>query len=329
MKKLLAVLVAAALVLSAGAVFAGAAETADVYVTISDKDGKLAVAAEKITVKDIDGDNALTVNDALYAAHEKFYEGGAAKGYATEQTQWGLSLAKLWGTANGGSYGYMVNNAAAWSMTDPVKKGDYVAAYVFTRPETLDDKYSYFDKITEDVKAGEITLTLRKNDFDKDWNPLTLPVEGAVITVDGKVTSVKTDKDGKATVKLDVNGRHIVSATAATGVIVPPVFVATVSGGIEPPTTAPTQAPTAAPTQAATQASTQKATVAPTQASTQKATVAPTQASTQKAATASKTSSSNTGAVQTGPEDTMVFGMATLAVLALAVIVTLRKKHEE
>ena len=173
MKKTISIIIAIMLVLSTSVILASADDGAKIRVTISDDKGKLVVAAEEITVTDIDGDEAITINDALYAAHEKFYEGGAAAGYATEDTQWGLSLVKLWGIANGGSYGYMVNNAAAWSMTDPVQEGDYVAAYVFTEPVKLLDKYSYFDKLEEDVKAGEITLTLSKNDFDKDWNLLS------------------------------------------------------------------------------------------------------------------------------------------------------------
>ena len=54
--------------------------SADVYVTVSDKDGNLALTQEKITVTDVDSDNKLTVNDALYCAHEAKYEGGAAAG---------------------------------------------------------------------------------------------------------------------------------------------------------------------------------------------------------------------------------------------------------
>ena len=57
------------------------------------------LAMEKITVADNDGDGALTINDALYAAHEKAFTGGAAAGYASVQSDWGLSLSKLWGIA--------------------------------------------------------------------------------------------------------------------------------------------------------------------------------------------------------------------------------------
>lgn len=266
MKKMLAVLLALMTVLSVSVLFASADETAEVYVTIADKDGKLAVAAEKVTVTDIDGDKALTINDTLYAAHEKFYEGGAAAGFGTELTEkYGLSLTKLWGEANGGSYGYMVNNASAWSMTDPVKTDDYVAAYVFTDTKTFADKYAYFDKFKADVCAG-FDLTLTKADYDAEWNPITVKIAGAEITVDGEPTGIFTDENGVASVSFKTDGKHIVSATAAGQVIVPPVCVAEVTGcpaatpdeaAVAPteesteaiaPTTAPTTAPTVAPT---------------------------------------------------------------------------------
>ena len=104
MKKTLSVILSVLIILSIGVVCAAAEDSADVWVTIADKDGKLAVAAEKVTVTDADKDGALTINDALYCAHEAFYEGGAAAGYATGSTQYGLSLNKLWGAANGGTH---------------------------------------------------------------------------------------------------------------------------------------------------------------------------------------------------------------------------------
>ena len=306
MKRLFAVMLAVLLVLAASTVLASAAETADVYVTIADKAGKPVAAAEKVTVSDIDGDGALTINDALYAAHEQLYDGGAAAGYGTDMTQYGLSLVKLWGITDGYNFGYYVNNASAWSLTDTVSDGDYVVANAFTDTKNFSDKYAYFDKFREDVAAGEVTLTLNKADFDAEWNPITVPVEGAVITVDGTATEYKTDAEGKVVIKLEVNGEHVVSATAADQVLVPPVYVATVSGGVDP---------TEAETQAATQAATQSATTAPTQAATQ--------------ATATTTSTSNNNAVKTGGENGLIYVAVCLTLLAFGAAVVLKKRDEK
>ena len=224
MKKIISMLLAVLMLTSISVLFASAEDVAEVYVTIADKEGKLVLAYEPVTAADIDGDSTLTINDVLYAAHEQFYNGGAAAGYATEMTKFGLSLTKLWGVADGFNYGYMVNDVSAWSMTDPVATGDYIAAYVFTDTKTFADKYSFFDKKSVVLSdESSLTLTLTKNDFDEDWNPVTLRVAGAELTVDGEPTGVFTDNDGKATLKFTENGRHLVSASAANQVLVPPV----------------------------------------------------------------------------------------------------------
>lgn len=301
MKKIIAVITAAVIVLSMGVICAAAAESTRVYVTIADKDGNLAVAAENIEVTDIDGDNALTVNDALYAAHEQFYVGGAAAGYGTAETQYGLSLDKLWGSANGGSYGYYVNNVSAWSLTDPVNEGDYIAAYVFTDLVGWSDMYTYFDSFLQDVTAGELELTLSGAGYDADWNPVTVPVKGAVITVDGEATDAVTDDEGKAAVTLETNGRHLISATGAGAVIVPPVMIVNVTGGVDPAEDTdetPTEAVTEAPTKAAAKAATPD-------------------------------SPSNSAAIRTGNNAAMIYVIVVLLLFAAAAVVLFRKKNEK
>lgn len=290
MKKIVAVMLAVVLTLSAGLLIASAADdTADVYVTISDVKGELALAAEKITVTDIDGDDTLTINDALYAAHEKFYEGGAAAGYATEMTKYGLSLTKLWGTANGYSYGYMVNNASAWSMTDPVKADDYVAAYVFTDTKTFADKYSYFDKFKADNVCVDFDLTLSKADFDADWNPITVKVAGAELTIDGEKTGVITDENGIGVVSFKTNGKHIVSAVKDGEVLVPPVCVVNVTGCATPDEATPDEQ--TVETTAEEETTAVEETVAATEAATKDSA---TKDSSTKDSTAAKTTTSST-----------------------------------
>ncbi|MBR5771985.1 MAG: hypothetical protein IKY00_02095, partial [Clostridia bacterium] len=98
--------------------FAATSPEAELFVSIATKSGKLALAYEKIKVTDTDKDGNLTINDALYCAHDAKYEGKAAKGYGTTITQYGPSLSKLWGESEGFNYGYYVNNASAWSLLD-------------------------------------------------------------------------------------------------------------------------------------------------------------------------------------------------------------------
>ena len=76
MKKTLCIIVALAVVCSALGLCALGDDSALVYVTVSD--GQLQLANCKVEVSDSDGDHALTVNDALFAAHEKYFPGKAA-----------------------------------------------------------------------------------------------------------------------------------------------------------------------------------------------------------------------------------------------------------
>ena len=318
MKRLFALLLIAVMALSLCAVSVSADElSADVYVTVCDE-GKLALTAQKIAVTDTDSDGELTINDALYAAHEAFYPGGAAEGYATEDTQYGLSLTKLWGVANGMSgYVYYLNNdfSAVTNLKTQVKEGDYVAAYSFVDLVNWSDKYTYFDRFTEDITAGDVTLTLKKADFDEYWTPITVPVEGAMITVDGVATGIKTDENGAVTFPLSANGTHFVSADVEGQTVVPPVYVASVSGGIDPVTPTAPQSPT----------ETSSENTQPTEKNDNKKSTVDSSTPDSADTTAS---GDNTNAVQTGPS-AYVYIAALIAIAALAVFVSAKKRNED
>lgn len=197
--------------------FSAAAEATTVTVTISVA-GKTTLHALEVTVTDADGDGALTVSDALYAAHQAAYEGGAEAGYnAYIHKDYGLSLGKLWGDASG-NFGYYVNHASAWGLSDPVKDGDVVDAFVYADGKYFFDQYTFFETSLE---GGVVSLTLLGAGYDENWNPVTSPVAGAVITVNGKAMEIVTDENGKATLTL-AEGEHLVSATLAGKTIVPP-----------------------------------------------------------------------------------------------------------
>lgn len=209
------------------------AETADsikVFVTIADADGKLAIANEAIAVTDADEDGALTINDALIAAHDAKFNGGAEEGYAFSMGAYGLQMDKLWGAENGTGYGYYVNNASATGLGDVIKAGDYVSAFVYTDTTNWSDTYCYFDSSKAALEAEQsISLVLLAAGFDANWNPITVPVEGAVITVNGEPTEVKTNAEGKATVMLKNSGTHVISAVSDTQTLVPPACTVTVT----------------------------------------------------------------------------------------------------
>ena len=240
-KKIMSAFIAVMLVICASAIPAFAADGPSAYVSISDKDGKLVLVLEKIDLSDADGDGTI-INDALYLAHEAEFEGGAAAGYASEQSDYGLSLTKLWGCENGGSYGYYVNDASAMSLADPVKDGDRINAFVYTDLKTWSDKYCYFDKASVTAQSGEsFSLVLTGAGFDGDWNPVSVPVEGAKITVDGEATEYVTEA-----------GSHVISAISDSETLVPPVCVAVIEAVSE------SESETAADTAAETKTDTDK-----------------------------------------------------------------------
>lgn len=234
MKKLMTVCMMFLLVLGVfdTAVAAQDAATPKVYVSIADANGTPVVAhlAVDLGSADANADGKITVDEVLRAAHEEKYPGGAAAGYASVESEWGVSLTKLWGTENGGSYGYYVNNTAAMSLSDEVKQGDYVYAYVYRDLETWSDTYCYFDVETVSVRAGEsVTLTLTSVGFDAEYQPVHTPLANAVITLNGQKTDLRTDADGKATVTLKDSGSILISAVDDGKVLVPPVCVAEVA----------------------------------------------------------------------------------------------------
>ena len=100
--------------------FSACASAEQLAVAISDDAGMLVFCDAALEVSDVDDDGNLTVYDALYAAHQMGYDGGAAAGLDTGDFGYGLSLTKLWGVDNGGSYGYYVNDMAA--MPTPILK---------------------------------------------------------------------------------------------------------------------------------------------------------------------------------------------------------------
>ncbi len=263
MKKKL--VIAATLLISWSAVsmnvFAAETDSATVYVTISDKNKEFALIEEPINVTDIDSDGKLTINDALYIAHDSKYNGGAAAGYKSSIGQYGLQLDKLWGEENGGSYGYYVNDNMSMGLADEIKSDDQIQAFVYSDTKTFSDSYSFFNaKNGEDsAKDSEISLDLSYVVFDENYSPVNKKLVGAKITINGQETSFVTDNDGKVTVKLTDEGKNVLSATSESVNIVPPVYVVNVSG--EAVTTSTTTASTTTTTTTTT-TSTKAATTA-------------------------------------------------------------------
>ena len=234
MKRMFAMLLSLVCLLSLFAVAVSAEpERKDVYVTIADGQGDLALAQKQVTVADYDGDGILSIYDALFAAHKEYFDGGAAAGFAGEESEWGISLTRLWGVANGGSYGYYLNDQSPSSLLDAIEDGDYISAFVYTDTVAFSDTYCYFDSHGATLSSGEeITLTLLSAGFDDQWNPISKVVANATIWVNGESTSYVTDAEGRVTLQLENAGTKVYTVSAKSEEInlVPPVCTLTVMG---------------------------------------------------------------------------------------------------
>ena len=222
------------------AVLTTGAAPISVYVTLLDAEGKFVSKSQPFEVTDADADGALTVSDALYAAHDGLFEGGAAATYAAEIGEYGLSLTKLCGTENGGGYGYYVNNAPAWSLADPVQDGDHVTAFVYTDLTAWSDTFCWFAEGDVAANAGDsVTLTLQAYAYDENYNMSAVPVAGATILVDGTATELTTDANGQATLTLTEGGSHWISASSETQNLVAPLCFCEISAASaeQPPKT--------------------------------------------------------------------------------------------
>lgn len=227
MKRLFAALLVFILL---GLVGAGAQDAEPtVFVSISDDAGALVLAYAPVALADRDGDGVLSVCDALAEAHAVYCPLGA-EGFVAEKTEWGASLYRLWGVENGGSYGYMLNDASAWSLLDPVRPGDHIKAYAFADLMNFSDTYAFFAAPAADAAVhAELPLTLQAAGYDEAWNPVTMPVAGAVLTVNGEKTDAVTNEDGLALLRLTQPGVYTVSAVKEEMPLVPPVCIVTVT----------------------------------------------------------------------------------------------------
>lgn len=224
MKKFLALLLTLLFIVST----ACAADATSAFVSITDGEGNLVLAHTAVDVTDVDADGALTIYDALSCAHTAYCETGA-EGFAAETTEYGLSMTRLWGVENGGSYGYYLNNASAWSLLDPIAEGDHVKAFVYTDLTAWSDTYCFFTFDAVTTPAGsELALNLSAAAFDENYAPITVAVADATITVNGEATEIKTDAEGNFTLSLTDAGVYTISATSDTMTLVAPVCVITV-----------------------------------------------------------------------------------------------------
>ena len=74
-----------------------------------------------------------------------------------------------------------------------------------------------------------LPLTLCAAGWDENFMPVSVPVEGAQLTVDGAAAGVYTDAEGSVLFTPDAPGVYLLSATSDTANLVAPVCMLVIS----------------------------------------------------------------------------------------------------
>lgn len=233
-KKWMSLLLVAAMVLTtlgvtarSDAAYAAEKEiTVNVTVSNAGEPGKTAagnLAVNLPVTVPADANGQATVDAALTALHAKYFPGG----YATSESAYGLSVSKLWGVENGGSYLFAINNVKCNSGvgSDLVADGDALTAVVMKDLTLWSDLIAAFDKSAVTVKPGqkvELALTYDNVSYDANWNPthVATPITGASVFVAGAADKVlaTTDTMGKAFVSFEQAGTYVITASGTVKV---------------------------------------------------------------------------------------------------------------
>lgn len=209
----------------------GAADSATVYFTLN-YEGVLGKTSDDeilvdkpVTVKDLDGDGQLTVDEALVAAHEAYCPAGT-DGYK----QSGGQVKKLWNRTdaanplNETNNYFVVNNVPihAGVPNVTIKDGDYLYASANADSKYWSDYFTYFDRRTAEVEAyQDLTLNLKGipsmvADVTGDsFAPRNISDISLGLWKDGTFETfdnAKTDANGNVTLSFDKAGTYYVTA---------------------------------------------------------------------------------------------------------------------
>ena len=241
MKKRLACILIACALLAAFSTALAAEGDVTVYVTVS-IDGKLEVAAEPVTLPAADA----TVDGALKAAHEAFFPGGAAAGYAAgiDSMYNMFMISKAWGIQgtpyvllNGEPLGY---NPAVPATADaaPVASGDSILLNASSNPMAPSPVVSM--TVYTDAAGMTVTAKLWTLDFMTFTYSSAPYADAAVMDPATGAALGVTDAEGRLTLTPPDSGIAAIDGLSAVRVDGSATEVAPPAAGAEP---APTELP--------------------------------------------------------------------------------------
>lgn len=199
------------------------AEPADVTVTVNNK-GTFALAKDgspmaevPVTVTDRNEDGHLTIDEALAAAHEEYYETGLA-GFESGGTY--NSILKLWGN-DSGNYLTYINGVGIYDMSNEVAEGDSVYTSIIADSTYYADWTANFtDKAVATITDAKVKLTIvghlgmgytpeELTDVPLKGLQVGLWRDGEFVPLDGAVT----DENGNVELQIDKPGVYLLTAT--------------------------------------------------------------------------------------------------------------------
>ncbi len=188
-------------------------------VLAKDKDGDAAVEMD-VRAIDYNGDDKITVDEALLCAHEQYFEDGA-DGYATVPNTppyEGVMVTKLWGVDTRNTLFY-VDGVSVYPSVDAVEVEEDQSIYASVNKdnEYYSDYYTRFtQRYYEGCRAQKFKFTLEGQPgmAGGEMKPLEgiqlgfWNKEDGFTPIDGAVT----DKNGEVTVTIPEEGEYLVTA---------------------------------------------------------------------------------------------------------------------
>ena len=156
---------------------------------------------------------------------------------AAADTEYGLSLTRLYGYEDGG-FGYYVNRETmAWSPLDEIT-ADNTEVFLF-HYDYMAASYAVFDKAEySGTTTDPATVTVKQMGYDADWNPVFSGIPAAVTATNGdKAKTFSCAADGTAVLTGLSAGTYELTASYGTeeAYIVSPYAVLTVTKGNDSP----------------------------------------------------------------------------------------------
>jgi len=226
MKKFLSVLISIAMLCSLAPISAFgesvSAEDAVIYLTInkqgilaSDNDGAI-MANREITVKDLDANGILSVEEAVLAAHKAH---NSEDGYGINDG----FVSKLWGMETMGNCLFFLNHSGISSgiCEATITDGDYLVASINADNTYYADWYTFFDIPSKTVAPNEaVTLTLKGHlgmaYLPEDLEDVAIPDVSVGVWENGSFTPIEgkvTDETGAVTLSFPNPGVYHITAS--------------------------------------------------------------------------------------------------------------------